>query len=152
VPGETTAEPVRLPAPGGRWLRWTVGAIVGLVGLMQIAVGVQVGRPGPVVGGVVLLGLAAALTVGAGRGTVVGRGGIHAPHRLRERQLPWSTIAALRTVPAANGRVQLLVEREGRPPEAAVRVAVLRPADAERLLPAVRAVAAANEVTFHDGG
>lgn len=139
-------EPVELPTPGGRALRWGVGAVVILVGLMQVAVGLQVGRVGPAIAGGVLLALGAVVLLGAARGTVVGHGGIHAPSRLRDRQLPWSTIAALHTVRATNGRIQLLVEREGRPVEAAVRVAALRPADAERLLPAIRAHAAAHDV------
>lgn len=143
-------DPVQLPTPEGRALRWAAGAVVVLVGLMQVAVGIQVGRVGPVVAGAVLLVLGGVLVLGAGRATVVGRGGIHAPNRLRDRQLPWSAIAALRASPAANGRIQLLVERTGRSPEAAVRVAALRPADAERFLPAIRAHAAAHDVPFHD--
>ncbi|WP_052664435.1 hypothetical protein [Nitriliruptor alkaliphilus] len=141
-------EPVRLPPPAGRALRWSVAAIVVLVGVMQIAVGAQVGRAGPAIGGTILVVLGAIVATGAGRGTVIGRGGIHAPNRLRDRQLPWSTVAALRARPVAKGRVQLLVEREGHPPEAAVRIAVLRPADAERLLPAIAAHAAAHDVPF----
>lgn len=145
---EAPPEPVRLPPPAGRGLRWSASAIVILVGLMQVAVGVQVGRAGPAVGGAILLVLGGIVATGAGRGTVVGRGGIHAPNRLRHRQLPWSTIAALRARPTTNGRIQLLVEREGYPPEAVVRIAVLRPADAQRLLPAISAHAAAHEVPF----
>jgi hypothetical protein len=141
-------EPVQLPPPAGRVLRWSAATVVALVGLMQVAVGVQVGRAGPLVGGAVLVVLGGIVAIGAGRGTVVGRGGIHAPNRLRDRQLPWSTIAALRARPTVDGRVHLLVEREGRPPEAAVRIAVLRQADARRLLPAIAAHAAVHDVPF----
>jgi hypothetical protein len=123
-----------------------------LVGLMQVGVGLQIDRPGPVVGGVLLLGVATALAVGRGKRTVVGHGGIHAPRRLRQREMPWSTITALQVRAQAGGRVQVSVVREGHPPEAAVPVATLRPADAEELLPAVRALAATHDVPVHDVG
>lgn len=143
-------DPVPLPTPGTRALRWALGAAAASIGLLQLAVGLQVDRVGPLVGGAVLLVLGAALVLG-GRGvTVVDPDGIHAPDRLRDRELPWSAIAALRTRSAPGGRVQLVAERAGRPRRAAVRVAVLRPEDAERLLPAVGTHATAHDVPLHD--
>jgi hypothetical protein len=121
-----------------------------LVGLMQVGVGLQVDRVGPIVGGVLLLVVAVALAVGRGKRTVVGHGGIHAPRRMRQRELPWSTIEALQIRPHAGGRVQVLVVREGHPPEAALPVATLRAADADEHLPAVRALAEAHGVPVHE--
>lgn len=124
--------------------------MIALMGLLQLGVGLQVGRPGPVAGGLVLLGVAAVLTFGRGRRTTVGRGGIHAPRRVRQRELPWSAIAALQARSIGGGRVRLLVQQVGHPTEAVVPLATLRAADAERLLPPIRALAAANDVPVRD--
>jgi hypothetical protein len=142
--------PVELPPTWGRPARLIGAAAVTLVALLQFGVGLQVGRPGPVVGGVVLLGVAAVLAVGRGKRTTVGRGGIHAPRRVRQRELPWSSIASLQARTIGGGRVRLLVQQTGHPLEAAVPVATLGSADAERLLPRVRALAEANDVPVHD--
>lgn len=143
---------VQLPSAWGRPARLLAAATLVLVGLMQVGVGLQVERVGPVVGGVLLLGVAAVLALGRGKRTVVGPGGIHAPRRLRQRELPWSTIAALQLRTGAGGRVQLLVLQEGHPAEAAVPVATLRPADADEHLPGVRAHAATHDVPVHEVG
>jgi hypothetical protein len=150
VPPDTPDGPVELPAPAQRALRLVLGVVAVLVALLQVAVGIQVGRLGPLLGGGLLLVLGALLILGGVRAPVVGRGGIHTPNRLRERELPWSTVAALRARPGPGGRVQVLVERAGQPATAALRLASLTRDQADRLLPAIAAHAAAHEVPLHD--
>jgi hypothetical protein len=143
-------DPVELPPPGGRLARSVAGGLLVLGGLVQLAAGIQIGRPATVVAGLVVAALGAGLALRGGRGTTVGADGVHDPTRLRNRSLPWSTLGTLLVLPAAAGRVRVLVERRDDPSSIPLRIASLKPADADELLPRIVAPAEANDVQVID--
>jgi hypothetical protein len=139
-------QPVLLPPAGGRGIRLVAAAVAGVLGALQIAVGLQIGRPTTAVAGGVIVLLAVSLAVRAGRGPVIGSGGVQVPGWPRGADVPWSGIERLLVRPAPFGRVRLRMVRADHPPGLSRPITVLSPDQARELLPAIRELAAARDV------
>lgn len=142
--------PVRLPPSGGRGGRLLLATVVGLLGLLQVAIGVQVGRATTMVAGLVILGLAVSVGLGANRGASLGAGGLDIPGWPRGGEVPWSQVQRLVVRSAPFGRVQLRYTHTDHPAATSRPLGTLPRREAEGVLSRVRTLADGRDVPIHD--
>ena len=139
---------VALPPPGGTLGRVILAVSLGLLGLLQVAIGIQADRTPTVVTGAIILVVAVSLGRRVQDGVHLGPGGVSIPGWPRGADVPWSRVERLVIQPLPFGLTRVRMARTdasaGAPPKA---LATLPPRPAARLLPQVEALAAANDVT-----
>lgn len=136
--GPTT---VHLPPPGGRLGRLVLAGTILLVGLLQVAVGIQAERTTTVVIGAVVLLVAISLARRTDQGVHLGTGGVSIPGWPRGADVPWSQVERLVEQPLPAGLVRVRLGRADHPGATTRVLATLTPSQAERLLPQVRELA-----------
>lgn len=150
----TATPPVQLPPPGGRVGRIGLALTLGLLGLFQVAVGIQADRTATVVTGSVILVVAVSLGRRNDRGVTFTADGVDIPGWPRGAQVPWAKVERVVVHRLPGGIVRLQLARSDRSQKAPPRnLTTLLPPAARRWLPDVRALAEAREVpvTGRDG-
>lgn len=104
---------VHLPPPGGRVGRIVLAGVIGVVGLFQVAIGIQIDRTPTAALGAVILVVAVSLARRTDRGVTIGTGGISIPGWPRGADVPWSQVTRLVVQPLPLGLVRVRLGRDG---------------------------------------